>query len=163
MNRIRLLTLAVAVAGGLAISAPAVAATPAAAASFGEWHRNNYNAGEEKLVCVELSPSWTCNYQVPDGSGWFSGQNVTDSWTCPGWFPRAICDSVTAVYHGVVVYVPVGSELSGPSARVSQDYVITEVEGQAVLQLYWVDRFVCPWYRTFEEALAADFECVFAP
>jgi hypothetical protein len=163
MNRVRLLTLALAVAGGLAISAPTVAATRDAAPSSGEWHRNNYNAGEEQLFCLEASPSWTCSYRVDDGAGWFSGRNVTDSWTCPAWFPSAICENVTAVYHGLAVYVPTGSELSGPSGRVSQDYVITDVEGQAVLQLYWVDRFVCPWYRTFEEALAADFECVFAP
>jgi hypothetical protein len=161
MNRIRLLTLVVALAAGLAISAPAMAATPGPAG--GEWHRNNYNAGEEKLICREATPSWTCNYQVPDGMGWFSGQNVTASWTCPEWFPSTICDNVTAVYHGHAVYVPVGAQVSGPSFRVSQDYVITEVEGQAVLQLYWVDQFVCPWYRTYEEALAADFNCVFAP
>jgi hypothetical protein len=163
MNRIRLLTLAAAVAVGLAMSAPTVSATPGAAPSLGEWHRNNYNQGEEQLVCREASPSWTCSYGVPDALGWFSGRNVTDSWTCPGWFPSTICDNVTAVYHGVAMYVPNGGAPSGPSFKVIQDYVITEVEGQAVLQLYWVDRFVCPWYRTFEEALAADFNCVFAP
>jgi len=163
MNRVRLLMLAMAVTGGLAISVPSAAATTGPAPSFGEWHRNNYNAGEEQLVCREASPSWTCNYQVPDGTGWFSGRNVTDSWTCPEWFPNSICDNVTAVYHGVAIYVPADSQHSGPSFKVSQDYVVTEVDGQAILQLYWVDRFVCPWYRTFEEALAADFECVFAP
>jgi hypothetical protein len=158
MNRARLLTLAVAIAGALAM-APVAAATP----DRGEWHRNNYNAGEEQLFCLEASPSWTCNYQVPDGAGWFSGRDVTESWTCPGWFPSTICDNVTGVYHGAAVYVPVGSADPGAAARVSQDYVVTEVDGQEVLQLYWVDRFVCPWYRTYAEALAADFECVFAP
>jgi len=163
MNRSRLVAPAVAVALGLTMLAPTWAATPGSASGFGEWHRNNYNAGEETLVCLEASPSWACNYQVPDGSGWFSGRNVTASWTCPEWFTSAICDNVIAVYHGTAVYVPAGSALSGPSARVIQDYVLTEVGGTAVLQLYWVDRFVCPWYRTFEEALAADFNCVFAP
>jgi len=162
MSRVLLLTLAMAVAGGL-VTAPVAAATPDAAPSFGEWHRNNYNAGEEQLFCLEASPAWACNYQVPDGAGWFSGRDVTDSWTCPAWFPSTICDNVTAVYHGAAVYVPAGSADPGAAARVSQDYVVTEVDGQAVLQLYWVDRFVCPWYRTYEEALAADFECVFAP
>jgi hypothetical protein len=59
--------------------------------------------------------------------------------------------------------VPAGTQPSGPSFKVVQDYLITDVDGQAVLQLYWVDRFACPWYRTFEDALAADFNCVFAP
>lgn len=163
MNRTRLLTLAAVVALGLAISAPTVAAAPGAAPGAAEWHRNNYNAGEEQLFCRELSPSWSCSYQVPDGLGWFSGRNVTASWTCPEWFPGTICDNVIAVYRGATEYVPVGRDLSGPSARVTQEYVITEVNGQAVLQLYWVDLFVCPWYRTFDEALAADFNCVFAP
>jgi hypothetical protein len=157
------LTVAATVAVGLAKSAPTKAATPGVAPGPGQWHRNNYNAGEEQLACREVGPSWACNYQVSDGMGWFSGRNVTESWTCPGWFPSTICDNVTAVYHGAAVYVPFGPLLSGPAALVSQDYVITEVDGQAVLQLYWVDRFVCPWYRTFEEALAADFNCVFAP
>jgi hypothetical protein len=25
------------------------------------------------------------------------------------------------------------------------------------------DRFYCPWFRTYEEALAADYTCTFAP
>ena len=113
-------------------------------------------------MCREAEPSWTCNYQVPDGTGWFTGENVTDSWACPGWFPSAICDNVIAVYHGRAMYLPPEGESPQSSDVISQDYVITDVNGQAVLQLYWVDRFVCPWYRTFEEALAADFDCVFA-
>jgi hypothetical protein len=160
MHRIRRLALTGAVAVGLAVSAPTIAAS--SGARQGQWHRNNYNQGEEQLVCREATPSWTCNYQVPDGTGWFSGPNVSASWTCPEWFPSTICDNVTAVYHGRAVYVPDGAS-PGPAAVVSQDYVITEVDGQPVLQLYWVDQFVCPWYRTFEEALAADYNCVFAP
>jgi hypothetical protein len=161
MHRIRLLAVIGALALGLAISAPAMAVT--ASSQQAEWHRNNYNAGEEQLLCREGTSSWACTYQVPDGSGHFSGRNVTGAWSCPEWFPSAICDNVVAVYHGVAMYVPSGGVPDGPSFLVSQDYVVTNVAGQAVLQLYWVDRFVCPWYRTFEEALAADYNCVFAP
>lgn len=160
MKRIRLLSVAGAAILGLAISGPAMAVTPGAWA--GEWHRNNYNAGEEVLICREGTRSWTCNYQVPDATGWFSGRNVTASWTCPGWFPDAICDNVTAVYHGRATYVPAGGA-SGTGFIVSEDYVLTEIDGRPILQLYWVDRFVCPWYRTHDEAFAADFNCVFAP
>jgi hypothetical protein len=160
MNRIRLVAVAGAMTIALAISAPAMAVTPGSQQS--EWHRNNYNAGEEILTCREGAASWTCTYRIPDGTGRFSGTNVSDSWTCPGWFPSAICGNVTAVYHGRFLFVPAGGADESPVV-VSQDYVITEVAGQAVLQLYWVDQFVCPWYRTHEEAFAADFNCVFAP
>lgn len=160
MTRNRMLSVAAAAILGLAAAAPALATTPGGLAS--EWHRNNYNTGEEQLFCRESPSSWNCTYRVPDGSGWFSGRNVTASWTCPEWFPAAACDNVTAVYHGRTVYVPDG-ESPGAAALVTQDYVVTEVDGQAVLQLYWVDRFVCPWYRTYAEALAADFTCTFAP
>jgi hypothetical protein len=138
-------------------------AAPTASPGLGEWHRNNYNQGEERLTCHEATASWTCSYQVPDGSGSFNGQNVTDVWTCPAWFPSTICENVVAVYAGRAVYLPPEGQTSGPSDLVSQDYVITNVDGQTVLQLYWVDQFVCPWYRTFAAALAADYNCVVAP
>jgi hypothetical protein len=163
MNRTRLMVVAVAVLGSLAVSAPLVSAEPTSAASSGEWHRNNYNAGEEQLFCREAEPSWTCTYVVPDGTGWFSGRNVTANWTCPAWFASTICDNVTAVYRGMAVYVPGDAGAADRQFRVPQEYLVTEVDGQAVLQLYWVDRFVCPWYRTYDEALAADFNCTFAP
>jgi hypothetical protein len=162
MNRIRLHTLVLAASAVIAMSLPAVAAANSAPA-FGEWHRNNYNAGEEQLFCRESAPSWTCRYDVPDGTGWFTGRNVTSSWTCPEWFPDTICDNVTAVYEGTAVYLPSDRLASDHSFMVPEAYVVTEVEGTPVLQLYWVDRFVCPWYRTYDEALAHDFECVFGP
>ena len=144
----------------LASVGPASAAAP----TLGQWHRNNYNTGHERLTCREAAPSWTCFYEsdIPEAgtTGWFSGRNVTDSWTCPDWFPSDICDNVTAVYEGVAVYIP---SVGGHAFTVRQHYIVTDLEGQAVLQLYWDDQFVCPWYRTFEEALAADFNCVFAP
>ena len=49
MYRSRALSLAGAALLALAVSAPTIAAIPAAQA--GEWHRNNYNAGEEQLSC----------------------------------------------------------------------------------------------------------------
>jgi hypothetical protein len=159
MNRIRLVVVVGSMVVALAATSPALAVPPAS--QQGEWHRNNYNAGEEILTCREGARSWTCTYRIPDGTGWFSGEGVTDSWTCPGWFPSAICDNVVAVYHGRFLFVPDGGATEGPPVLVSQDYVITEVDGRAVLQLYWVGQFVCPWYRTHEEAFAADFNCVF--
>jgi hypothetical protein len=161
MKHIRLVAQAAALAAALAV--PLATAAAATGGANGEWHRNNYNVGEELLTCREGTASWTCTYLVPNGTGWFSGRNVSDSWTCPEWFPSTICDNVVAVYHGRAVYVPVGGTSSGPTFLVNEDYVITNIDGQPVLQLYWVDRFVCPWYRTFEQALANDFTCAFAP
>jgi len=137
---------------------------PTEAPSRGEWHRNNNNAGEEQLVCREGTDFWTCDYRVPNGTGSFIGQLVTGSWTCPGWFPRTICADVTAVYRGYfTVDEPPAGQPSEKPEIVAQEYLITQVAGQPVLQLYWVDRFVCPWYRTFEAAMAADYHCVVAP
>src|SRR5687768_15111929 len=104
MSRIRLVAIAGALVVALATSAPALAVTPTSEQA--EWHRNNYNAGEELLTCREAEASWTCTYRIPDGSGRFSGTNVTESWACPGWFPSTICDNVTAVYGGRFVFVP---------------------------------------------------------
>ena len=135
-----------------------------AAPTIGAWHRNNYNAGEEKLACDEGPDIWTCDYTVPDGTGSFIGQVVTESWTCPAWFPGTICDNVTAVYRGYfAIDEPPDGQATETPEIVRQEYVITSVGGQPVLQLYWVDRFVCPWYRTMEAALAADYNCVIAP
>lgn len=162
MHRSRLVALAAPALLALAISAPTMAAVPGA--QDAEWHRNNYNAGEERLVCQEGTGFWTCDYLVPDGTGSFIGQLATESWTCPEWFPRTICDNVTAVYRGYfAIDEPPDGRPSETPEIVPQEYVITKVDGQQVLQLYWIDRFVCPWYRTFEAALASDYECVVTP
>jgi hypothetical protein len=148
------------------------AATPTASSSVApspggsvEWHRNNYNAGEERLTCPEGTRTLSCTYQVGDATGSFIGQDVTEAWTCPAWFPKGICDNTRAVYRGVFVCcVSFQTQASAatPSA-VNQELLVTDVAGQPVLQVYWVDRFVCPWYHTYAEALAADFNCVTAP
>ena len=145
----------------------AVAVGPASAATLGEWHRNDYGTGHERLICREAMPSWSCVYDnVPEpgvpGSdfvGHFTGRNVTDSWVCPTWFDASVCDNVVAVYRGVATYT---SPTNHP-VTVRQEYVVTNVDGQEIMQQYWVDMFYCPWFRTWEEALAADYNCTFAP
>ncbi len=146
----------------------ALAAGPASAtASSAEWHRNNYGTGHERLICREATPSWSCVYDnvpepgVPGGDsvGHFTGRNITDSWSCPTWFDATVCDNVVAVYRGEATY----TSSSNHPATFRQEYVVTNVGGQAILQQYFVDMFYCPWFRTWEEALAADFNCTFAP
>ena len=51
----------------------------------------------------------------------------------------------------------------GKPFHVLADYVVTDVDGQAILYQSWVGIFVCPWFRTWDEALEADPSCVFAP
>jgi hypothetical protein len=145
----------------------ATAVGPVAAASSGEWHRNNYGTGHERLVCREATTSWSCVYDnVPepglpgsDSIGHFTGRNVTDSWSCPTWFDATVCDNVVAVYRGVATYTSSGNH----PVTFRQEYIVTNVGGQKILQQYFVDLFYCPWFRTWEEALAADFNCTFAP
>ena len=145
----------------------AVAAGPVSAASSGEWHRNNYGTGHERLVCREAVTSWSCVYDnVPepglpasDSVGHFTGRNVTDSWSCPTWFDPAVCDNVVAVYRGVATYTSSGNH----PVTFRQEYIVTKVGGQEILQQYFVGLFYCPWFRTWKEALAADFNCTFAP
>ena len=145
----------------------ALAVGPASAkAPSGEWHRNNYGTGHERLMCREATSSWTCVYDnVPepgipagDSVGHFTGRDVTDSWSCPTWFDATVCDDVVAVYRGVATYTS-----SNHPVTFQQEYVVTNVGGQEILQQYFVDLFYCPWFRTWEEALAADYNCTFAP
>jgi hypothetical protein len=145
-----------------------VAVVPAAAkASSGEWHRDNYGTGHERLSCREATPSWSCVYDnVPepglpanDSVAHFTGPNITGSWSCPEWFDATVCDNVVAVYRGVATYTSSGNH----PGTFRQEYIVTNVGGKAILQQYFVDLFYCPWFRTWEEALAADHNCTFAP
>jgi hypothetical protein len=145
----------------------AAAVGPASAAASGEWHRNNYGTGHERLICREATFSWTCVYDnVPepglsasDAVAHFPGRNVSESWSCPTWFDATVCDNVVAVYRGVATYTSSGNH----PVTFLQEYIVTNVGGQEVLQQYFVDLFYCPWFRTWEQALAADYNCTFAP
>ena len=145
----------------------AVAVGPVSAAAPGEWHRNNYGTGHERLICREGTSPWTCVYDnVPepglsasDAVAHFTGRNVSDSWSCPTWFDATVCDNVVAVYRGVATYTSSGNH----PVTFRQEYIVTNVGGQEILEQYFVDLFYCPWFRTWEEALAADYNCTFAP
>ena len=153
----------------MSLSATASAAAP----PIGEWHRLNTSGDpeHERLQCVEVNPHWSCAYDklpepgfhIDDTVGMFQGKNVTSTWICPEWFASDICDNVVAVYEGRATYFLDG----GGHFRVDQDYVVTDMAGQAVLIQYWIDQFACPWFRTFDEAVDAnpnaEFDCVFAP
>ncbi len=147
----------------------------ASAKDASEWHRLNPNGDQqssehERLTCREGTTSWTCTYdKLPDAgfswnatTGHFAGRDVTSSWTCPEWFPSEACTGVVQVLHGTAVFLPDG----GRPFTVGQEYIITRDADQTRLFVHWTDQFVCPWFRTFDEALAAnptfDTDCTFA-
>ena len=152
-----------------------LSAAPAAAKDTAQWHRLNPGGDQassehERLTCREGATSWTCVYdKLPDaGFSWnatvghFAGRDITSSWACPEWFPAEACTGVVQVLGGVAVFQP----FDGRPFTVGQEYIVTSVAGREVLYVHWVDLFVCPWYRDFDDALEAnpDFvgDCTFA-
>lgn len=153
----------------------AAVAPVGAAKGTGEWHRLNPDPANvanehERLTCREGAAVWTCFYDKLQDPGYawnstigrFAGRDVTDSWNCPEWFPADACTGVVQVLRGPAVFYPDG----GRPFAVGQEYILTDVGGTEVLYVHWIDRFVCPWYRTFDEAFAAnpesDPDCTFA-
>jgi hypothetical protein len=159
----------------LAVAALAVmfAAAPASAASDREWHRLNPDQSNpapehELLSCVRGTGILLCQYSKVRGGGYhwdrtvgrFKGEIATHGWKCPDWFPGDVCDNVVKVWSGHARYWPA----SGDSFRVRQQMIIVDWNGQKVMFQYWVDQFACPWFKTFEEAVAANpgegFDCI---
>jgi len=165
---------------------------PSAEADFGsglrgKWDRLNPDQGNptpehevlgcgggNRVYCVyDKWPAPFLGFETPpdETHGIFLGEEII-SWECPGWFPGEICDSTTFVAGGVMrYYLPDGSRFS-----VDQNMIVTKLNGKEVLYMYWVDSFICPWYRSFREALAAnpfplpfdgahwpEVDCIFAP
>ena len=157
MKRVWLLfALVVLLVAGLAVPAASAASPPRST-----WHRlnpdqNNPAPEHERLRCIE-GTVWVCRYdKVPEPAlnffldrttGQFVGRDITASWTCPEWFPE--CAAVTRVVEGTVTYRPEG----GHPFKILTDLVFL---GDEVLYVYWVDFFACPWFSTFEAALAAN-------
>jgi hypothetical protein len=150
-------------------------AAPAAAGETAEWHRLNPGGSQgssehERLTCREGAESWTCVYDklADPGYAWdgtvghIAGRDVTSSWTCPEWFPPQACAGVVQVVRGNALYLVDG----GRPFPAGHELIVTSNSGTEVLYVHWIDQFVCPWYRTFDEATAAnpefDGDCTFA-
>ena len=91
-------------------------------------------------------------------------------WTCPSWFPSTICANASRVAQGIRSFEPVST------AVIREDLIVTKTGNHEQMYDYWVGQHVCPWYQTFDEALAANpfplpfngtnwpgQDCVFAP
>lgn len=144
----------------------------------GVWHRlnasSNFTPSHEVLDCRGFQ-SWTCKFnEHPEADlgfnfsrvfGRFQGSVIPD-WGCPDWFVQGICDSATYVVGGRMVFMK--PEPNSRPLHVDIELIVTENDGGQILYVYWVDRFACPWYRIFDEALEANpspyhRDCVFAP
>jgi hypothetical protein len=137
----------------------------AGAATASTWHRDNYGNGHERLICTTTSGVWQCRYDtmpnypagfIGNGIGEFTGSAADDAW-CPDWAP-AVCGHVQGYVVGATVY--------GRSQPVTiwEELIFTDGDGVAPMYMYLVGPgypAVCPWYQTWDEALANDYECDF--
>jgi hypothetical protein len=130
----------------------------------GFWHRLNpdpaNSSGQHQVNDCQGGEIWTCIYSTQSEPelgfksnqpfGVFEGEFIPD-WNCPNWLPEAICRSAILVIGGTALF-----EGGGPSLQVDIEYIVAEIGGRQILYEYWVNRFACPWYRSFDEALAAN-------
>jgi hypothetical protein len=127
-------------------------------------HQVNDCQGLELWTCLlQIQPEPDLGFDYNELTGQFEG-SVIPEWHCPNWFPYGICNNAIYIVGGKTIF----KEGSGPGMEVEIEYIVTEIGGEYILYEYWVNRFACPWYRTFDEALAANSfpyhrDCVAAP
>jgi Calx-beta domain/RTX calcium-binding nonapeptide repeat (4 copies) len=130
-----------------------------------EWHRLSADRSQtapehERFQCAEGS-TWTCAYsKVPEPAlnfqwngqrGTFTGLPIPPGhWPCPTWFPSKICANVNRVAQGIASFGPAST------FSIREELIVTKTGNHEQMYVYWVGQFVCPWYQTFEEALAAN-------
>ena len=146
-------------------------APPVGQALFGEWSRlntgGNPSSSEHEVLRFWVEGNtWVGRYDKhpepglgfpnpPQGTfGVFTGAEAT-SFVCQPTFPFYPCQNVVEVVEGTTQYNPPNQ----PPFEVLQQHIVVRNEnGQEVMWQYWVSpgNFACPWYRTFDEALAAN-------
>jgi hypothetical protein len=166
----------IALLGLMLVASPVAAAPP----HLQVWHRLNpatptVAAEHERLHCLP-GVQWVCRYdKLPEpglGLHWdrtfgvFHGRDFAFTPAdCPEWFPTEICDGAVQVIAGWITYVEDG----GGRFRTGHALIFTDGVATAPLYLYWFDLgFVCPWYGSFADAVAANptldvMDCAAAP
>ena len=174
---LRKLSVVAAIASTCALAVALPASADRSAPLSGEWNRlsvdqSNPAPEHELLHCVEnqgaqagtSADTWFCRYSkraAPtlnlywnNRQGFFSGRDITATWSCPAWFPAGICPNVVQVVEGTMNFT---QPSVGFSLAVLEDLVVTQNGTGQALYVYWVNQgFECPWFRTFDEAVAAN-------
>jgi len=143
---------------------------PPESALFGTWHRLNPRFDISPLISPEhevlrfhiQADMWVGRYDKmpeetlgfenpPEGTfGRFTGFELPlNAFTCASAFPFNCPSDVAFVVEGSITFAPP----SGVSFTVQQQLIVTNA---GTLYVFWVDpgNFICPWFRTFEEALS---------
>jgi hypothetical protein len=178
MHMLRQLCFIVALASLLALMVALPAGANVSAPLAGTWHRLNVarpnGAPEhERLLCVPNNggpvgisgETWFCHFdKLPEPTlnfhwnadqGFMSdGQDITSTWSCPGWFPAGICSDVVQVVEGTMTFSR--PPILHPPFSTLLDLIVQQTSSGQRLYEYWVNQHVCPWFRTFDEALAAN-------
>ena len=161
-SRRRARSVLIALFGVLVLVAPASAAPPQAEI----WHRLNPETEDsapehERLQCLP-GVQWVCRYDKLPGAGlnWdrtigmFHGRDFPFTQAdCPEWFPTEICEAADRVIAGWITY----AIDEGGAFKTGHALIFTDGVDVAPLYVYWFDvGFVCPWYESFEAAMAAN-------
>lgn len=159
--------------GLMVLVMPASAAPP----QVETWHRLNPATEDvapehERLQCLP-NLQWVCRYDKLSGDGlhWdrtigmFHGRDFAFTQAdCPEWFPSEICEAAQQVIVGQITY----AVDEGGAFRTGHALIFTDGVEVAPLYVYWFDLgFVCPWYESFDDAVAAnptgeEQDCTFA-
>lgn len=112
--------------------------------------------GNARPMCIyDKQPEPRLGFETPPDStsGRFRGEDITEGWSCLEWLPEDVCAHTTFVASGTMKFL----QSDGSQLTVTQELIVSEVDGDGVLYVHWVDQgFVCPWFRSFEEAIAAN-------
>lgn len=130
----------------------------------GQWHRDNYGQGQERLFCNVTGSTVKCRFISPNTDsppqiaiGAFIGSPTT---TCPAYLGEwdAFCSGASAVAQGTMTI-----RTADGTSLVFQETLATDTGGKMLLS--WDDpgpqgtEFYCPWFRSYATTLAQSNQC----
>ncbi len=145
----------------------AFAGPAASAETSSTWHRDNLGKGHERLVCTATGALWTCRYDArpisQNDQGTAGGQfrgTVMESPPafCPMEWAPLVCEKAIRFVVGATIY--------GQTDTIWQELIFTnETNGLAPMYQFLVGPkgypfpAICPWYRTWTQALTHEHDC----